>query len=332
MRLLKFNLYQGGNVGFFNNLMSLELGVGLSVLSNRFLLLSQPKHPVFNSDKGLNLFDFVDLFYPHGVGNFDDVQGELLPDLHSSRLVSANLLEFEEAPVLATCNDSTLGYYSYTLCYDPRVVYACNRLIAIKAPYRLLANSIVREIRKQHGPFASIHIRRADFLQDHEKANAVTVEEICHNIACHVPSRWLLLIHSDEREEQYFEPIIERWPRHLMIDAALFRGFFPDRMDAAEIGIISALIASESDVFLGTMCSTFTGHIQRWRLLNGKDGGFLYLYNQRPECLAFQDGRILESGTTGPTWERIEMPDDLKSICFWWREWPESVAPREDCC
>ncbi|MGC1563554.1 MAG: hypothetical protein WA820_27420, partial [Bradyrhizobium sp.] len=79
-------------------------------------------------------------------------------------------------------------------------------------------------------------------------------------------------------------------------------------------------------------CSTFTGHIQRWRLLNGKGGGFLYLYNQRPECLAFHDGRILESGTTGPTWERIEMPDDLKSICFWWREWPESVAPREDCC
>jgi hypothetical protein len=33
MRFLKFDIYGGGPVGFFNHLMSLELAVGLRVLS-----------------------------------------------------------------------------------------------------------------------------------------------------------------------------------------------------------------------------------------------------------------------------------------------------------
>jgi hypothetical protein len=331
MRFLKFDLYQGGNVGFFNNLMSLELAVGLSVLSRRNLLFEEPRYPIFNSDKGLRLFDLVDLFYPHEIGSYEGLDGELLPDLHSTRLLSADLFERKSAPVLSTCNDCTLGYYSYTLPHDPRVIYACNRLIAIREPYRRLASGIVREIHKQHGRFACIHVRRTDFLNDHENADTVTADEICHNMACHVPQDCFLLIHSDEQDEEYFRPILDIWPNHLMIDAALFRWFFPHRLDAAEIGIVSSLVATESDIFLGTMFSTFTGYIQRQRLLNGKQGGFLYLYNQRPGILSFQDGMILESGTSGPTWERIEMSEELKSICFWWREWPESVYSREEC-
>ncbi len=310
--------------------MSLELAVGLSVLSNRRLLFSEPRHRIFNSEKRLKLFDLVDLFYPHQIGRFGSLQGELLPDLHSRRLVPADFLERDDAPILATCNDSTLGYYSYTLPFDERVVYACNQLIVIKEQYRRLARWIAANLQKQHGRFASVHIRRADFLLDHDRSEAVTADEICHNIRCHVPPGCLLLIHSDEKDGEYFRPILDCFPNYLMIDAALFRELFPHTFDAAEIGLISALVAAESDIFLGTMFSTFTGYIQRRRLLNGKAGGFLYLYNQRPECLAFQDGRILETGMSGPTWERINMSDELKSIGFWWREWPESISSREE--
>jgi hypothetical protein len=330
MRFLKFDLYNGGHVGFFNNLMSLELAVGLSVLSNRRLLFSEPRHGIFNSEKRLKLFDLVDLFYPHQIGRFGSLQSEPLPDLHGARLVSADLLECNDAAIIATCNDSTLGYYSYTLPFDERVVYACNHLIVIKEQYRRLARCISGELRKQHGRFASVHIRRADFLRDHDQSAAVTADEICYNIRCHVPSGCLLVIHSDETDENYFRPILDCFPNHLMIDTALFRQQFPHTFDTAEIGLISALVAAESDIFLGTMFSTFTGYIQRRRLLNGKTGGFLYLYNQRPECLAFQDGRILETGTSGPTWERISMSDELKSICFWWREWPEAISNRQE--
>ena len=330
MRFLKFDLYQDGNVGFFNNLMSLELAVGLSVLSQRRLLLNRPQHPVFNSEKGLNVLDLVDLHFPHETGQFNALRGDLLPDLHHTRLVSADQFEGLTAPVLSTCNNSTLGYYSYTLPYDERVVYACNRLISIKEPYRLLAVRIVNELRRQYSAFACVHIRRTDFIADHDRTGTVSAEEILHSIHCHVPEDWLLVIHSDEKEKDYFRPILNCYPKHLLIDAALFREFFPDTLDAAEIGLISALIASESDMFLGTMFSTFTGCIQRRRLLNGKAGGFLYIYNQRPDVLAFQDGQILETGASGPTWERIGMSDELKSICFWWREWPEAVHLRQD--
>jgi hypothetical protein len=325
MRFLKFDLYEGGNVGFFNNLMSLELAVGLSALSNRRLLLNRPEHPIFNSENEHTILGLVDLFFPHQTGSFDGMRGEFLPDLHSTRIARADLTEYDRAPVLSTCNNHTLGYYSYVLPQDERITYACNHLIAAKEPYQRLASSIVKELQTRYGRFASVHIRRADFLDNHQQTEATSLEEIRHNIACHVPSGCFLLIHSDEKDGDYFAPILEAYPDHCLIDVALFHEFHPHALDSAEIGLVSALVACQSDIFLGTMFSTFTGYIQRRRLLSGKGGEFLYLYNQRPECLAFRDGRILESRTSGPTWERIEMSDELKSICFWWREWPESA-------
>jgi len=327
MRFLKFDIYEGGHVGFFNNLMSLELGVGLSVLSNRRLLLNVPPHPVFNSENEFNLLDLVELQFPHQAGCFAEMDGAPLPDLHCRRITADDLRQVDDRAVVSNCNSNTLGYYSYALPFDERVIYACNHLIAIKEPYRRAAATIANELRRLHGRFASVHIRRADFVNVHNQTSTVRVEEMRDNLRCHLPDDGFLLIHSDEMHEEYFAPILQAYPRHCLIDIALFRDFFPHTMDSSEIGIVSALIASESDVFLGTMFSTFTGFIQRKRLLNGKNGGFLYLYNQRPGDIGFCQGRILESRTDGPTWERIDMPEDLRSNCFWWREWPESVHP-----
>ncbi len=325
MRFLKFDIYEGGHVGFFNNLMSLELGVGLSVLSNRRLLLNAPPHPVFNSENEFNLLDLVDLQLPHQLGRFLEMDGVLLPDLHANRITSADLKRMNHQPVISSCNSNTLGYYSYALPFDERVIYACNHLIEIKEPYRRVAALIVNELRRKHGQYASAHIRRTDFLNVHNQTASVSPEELRDSLRCHLPPEGFLLIHSDEMHPEYFAPILEAFPHHCLIDVALFRDFFPHTMDSCEIGIVSALIASQSDVFLGTMFSTFTGFIHRWRLLNGKDSPFLYLYNQRPGEIPFRDGRILENGNSGPTWERIDMPEDLRSNCFWWREWPESV-------
>jgi hypothetical protein len=329
MRFLNYQLYRRGKVGFFNNLMSLELAVGLSILSNRRLLLNYPEFPVFNSDKQRTLFDLVELFHPHQTGDFSELKGALLPDLHVSQIAASDLATHDGAAVLATRNDSTLGYYSYVLPFDERIVYACNHLIAVKEEYRRTAVSIVNRLQRRHGKFASVHVRRSDFGRHYKRSETVTGEEILRTIRCHVPADCFLVIHSDERDRDYFSPILEAYPEHCLIDDALFREFYPKTLDAAEIGVVSALIASQSDIFLGTMFSTFTGYIQRRRLLNGKKGGFLYLYNQCPGGLAFEDGRIPESGTSGPTWERIAMSDELRSICFWWREWPESVYPQE---
>jgi hypothetical protein len=327
MHFLRFDLYNQGNVGFFNNLMSLELAAGLSVLSNRRLLLNTPEYPIFNSDKQMKILDLVDLFLPHQTGDFSGLDSELLPDLRFLRIGVPELVEFDDAEVLATCNDQTLGYYSYVLAPDERVTYACNRLIAVKEPYRRAALTIARELRQANGRFASVHIRRTDFIHDHEQSRATTADEILHNITIHVPLDDLLVIHSDEADQNYFQEILDTYPNHCLLDKVLFRAFYPETLDATELGLVSALVACHSDIFLGTMFSTFTGYIQRQRLLNGAKEEFLYIYNQRPEGLSFKDGRILENGMSGPTWDRIDMSDELKSICFWWREWPECAGP-----
>ncbi|HEV2579001.1 MAG TPA: hypothetical protein VGU25_17480 [Acidobacteriaceae bacterium] len=331
MRFLKFDIYEGGHVGFFNNLMSLELAIGLCVLSNRRLLLNTPLHSVFNSESGLTLLDLIDVAYPYQTGSFHEVESEYLPDLHAHQIGSGELQQLDRSAVISNCNSNTLGYYSYVLPSDPRVMFACNYLLTVKDAYRRTAAAIASYIRRTYGRFASVHIRRADFLRVHNRTAAVTPEELAQTICFHVPADCFLLIHSDEMDPAYFEPILACYPRNCLIDVALFREFFP-AMDSAEIGIVSALIASESEIFLGTMFSTFTGFIHRKRLLNGKNQAFLYLYNQRPDGIDFRDGRILENGSSGPTWERIAMPADLRSNCFWWREWPESVFSPMDSC
>lgn len=258
MRFLKFDLYEGGHVGVFNNLMSLELAVGLCVLSGRRLLLNEPPHAIFNSERSCRLLDLMDLCFPHQVGQFAQLRGELLPDLHSRQVGLDELWELHSAPVVATCNDRTLGYYSYTLPGDPRVVYACNQLIVVKERYRLAAAAIVNELRRRHGTFASIHVRRKDFLGDHERTGAVAVEEMLHNLSCHVSPDTFLVIHSDELEPEYFAPLLQVFEKHCLIDITLSREFCPNVLDSAELGLISALVASASDMFLGTMFSTFT--------------------------------------------------------------------------
>lgn len=328
MRFLKFDIYERGHVGFFNNLMSLELAVGLCVLSNRRLLLNTPLRPVFNSENGLTLLDLVDVAYPHQTGSFHELKSDHLPDLHAHQIGDLELQRLDHSAVISNCNSNTLGYYSYVLPFDPGVIFACNYLVAIKDAYRRSAAAIVGYLRRKYVGFSSVHIRRADFLNVHNRTGAVTQEELAHAICSHIPQDNFLVIHSDEMDSTYFEPIVASYPRSCLIDVALVRQFFPHRMDSAEIGIISALIAAESEIFLGTMFSTFTGYIHRRRLLNGKNGGFLYLYNQRPDGIDFRDGRIQENSGSGPTWERIAMPADLRSNCFWWREWPESVLAR----
>ena len=86
---------------------------------------------------------------------------------------------------------------------------ACNYLIAIREPYRRLASSIVKGLRDQHGEFASVHIRRMDFLNDYGQTELVSPEEIQYNMGCHIPRDCFLMIHSDEINVDYFAPILK---------------------------------------------------------------------------------------------------------------------------
>jgi hypothetical protein len=323
---LRFELYNQGNCGLFNILMSLELGVALSVLSSRTLLVHMPPYPLFNSEKRKFVFDLCDVRFPHEVDDFKNLRGALLPDLHSTRLQPLDWLQLEDAATISSRGYNTLGYYSYVLPYDERVVQSCNGAIQPNDRYHNEALAIVNELWRKYGnKFASVHVRRKDFIWNHHRARVVEMDEILYNIRCHVPQDYLLLIHSDETDARYFQELTEVYPSHWLIDKCLFQTHYPSTFDSAEIGFVSAIVASYSEIFLGTMLSTFTGYIQRKRILNGKSPDFLYIYNQRPGELEFRDGRIVEKRNYGHSWERFDMSDQLRSICFWWREWPEAV-------
>lgn len=84
------------------------------------------------------------------------------------------------------------------------------------------------------------------------------------------------------------------------------------------------LIASYSNDFIGTLFSTFTSYIQRYRMYKGLPEEFKFLFSQRDE-LTLSDYRMKESISHGEnSWNRTPIPTELKNICFWFREWKES--------
>ena len=85
----------------------------------------------------------------------------------------------------------------------------------------------------------------------------------------------LLLIHTDERDRQWFSPLLESEYRKILFCEDFIS---PHGLDGAESGLVSMMVASHSDDFIGTICSTFTSYINRMRMYNGKKEEFKFLF------------------------------------------------------
>jgi hypothetical protein len=260
-----------------------------------------------------------------------DVESAMFRDFANGRTELATLhgrfedidnVEFIERP---------LTFYSYFFFVpgpERAALYELMNRVRPKAAFTELADRVVQEL----GGFNAAHIRRTDILKGIPASREVLPRQIAENLAGVVPTDEPLLVCSEASSESaVFGPLLDTFAEvHFLTDVLTdqrWRGDFmslPSHDDHA-LGLVTQEVAAAADRFVGTIGSTFTGTIQRTRLLQDPSAPFLFVADYTPPGPQFDRCQFHEIAEGSFTWNRLgyNMSPD---VLGWFREWPESHA------
>ncbi len=251
------------------------------------------------------------------------------------------VLRVSETPLVPDSRDhrNNLGFYGYQFYLDDETrasVYRLLQRMQAKRPFAELAARVARDI----GPFNAVHLRRGDFKITYgvttlERKPREAIEAMDAIFSRGDP----LVIVTDERDDPFFDEIRLAYPRHYFIDWHILDHYgaqFAElpRTDGLSLAYLSQLVAAESKEFIGTMTSTFTALIHRYRGNRGKAEAFRFLWNELPEPgqpvergrHAVSNSIVLERGEMVETYEGPYSWNRVSQLLnpAWMREWPES--------
>lgn len=378
----RYLLYKDYESGFNNELMSLELAVGLAYLTKRKLVYygslgeykqlkpirggnfwNVPLHRkhIINNNNQPTIFDLLEELPIERIEYLDfsqKLQSNNLTINHSnlqlvnSVFVSNNtkidrkkLDNFAEGRTifqdseedilhLSSCN---LGYYSRFFYNPSSELYAVLEKIKLKKVYRNLALKIANSL----GNFNGVHIRLTDFKNCFPQEDKKYAEEIIVTLKNNFSSEELLVICTDESEnKEFFAPIIKEYKNCIFLDEFIVNEFGDDFQklpftDETTFGMICNLVMWNSQDFIGTPGSTYSGIIHRNWLRNKwqkkKNPALLefkYINSGFKEKQTnFKNGVYQKTKLGVFSWNRIDLPIPTETKS-WYREWPESVIPR----
>lgn len=233
----------------------------------------------------------------------------------------------------------TLGLYSYFAYLDDerrRAVVDLMRRVRPKQQYLDVADRIAASL----GSFNAIHIRRDDFVMNAlsreriTRAATISGQEIVANLSSRMGRDVPLVVCTDgSSREEIFGPIqkyfretifLDRYLRESPVARALMAEF--PRDNEAIDALITQLVASKAQVFAGTLFSTFTTLIHRFRAFDQGEINFLYCYNDfRVPLVRYERCEFLPVDDGSYTWNRIRYPVSPDAYS-WLREWPEAVG------
>ncbi len=337
MKELHSQVYYSGSIGMCNALMSVECAIVFGFSQGRKTYLYQSK-PLQHSQKYINdLFDFpsnvefvgqesieqsMKIGIPSFFGNILYTNTSPEDSFIANRSV-INMDSLSTIPSIYTNSDKNLAFYSNIFYFDNPTsngVYDhIKDQIKPKGKYEDIANEIIWSIWLRHGDYNSVHIRRGDKLQQGQPDIncGYMSERLSHSIA----EGDTLLVHTDESDKTFFAPLASKYNLLFIEDEIKEYG-----LDGAESGLVSILIASHATNFIGTLGSTFTSYIHRYRVYNGLKEDFKYLYPMFDAPLDMAGRMIKKDGFDNKkaTWSQMEMGSMLH-IAFWAREWPEFI-------
>ncbi len=389
MRHLSYTNYMSGNAGLSNGVMSIEIGVILAHLTNRFLVLEGNISPPANivsyngrvsNERPSRITDLIDLPVPWADSASVDLEGlealELTDhslgdvafyfpctlDLSSAQargfargrehwltvgedLDRFPVLRLSESPFVPGTDPSqprrrnNLCFYSYQFYLDAELRRSVHRLLENmrpKPPFADLAKRVAADL----GSFNAVHMRRGDFKVTYgvttlDRQPEDAIEALDQIFDRNDP----LVIVTDERDDPFFRPLTLAYPRHFFIDWHILDAYAADftqlpQQDSLSLAYLSQLVAAESKNFIGTMTSTFTSLIQRYRGNRGKHEPFRFLWNEIPatgvslqrgrhaisDCVGLDRGVMIEESEGPYSWNRVTQ----RINPAWMREWPES--------
>jgi SM-20-related protein len=256
--------------------------------------------------------------------------------------------ELREVPVLRYTGGpeyDALAFYSYFFYLDEpskRSVHALLRRLRPKAGLAQLAEKVAGELK----PFNAAHIRRGDFKETYGVTILDrTADHVIEALRPHFDPSDRLVILTDESSDPIFEGISRAYPNHVFLDHFILEKYRADFLDlpchdSVALAYLCQLVAAESQDFIGTMTSTYTALIQRYRGNQGKAEPFKFLWNEIPDedaeirrgqhkfgdCIPLEKGTMVEQGEGPYGWNRI----NPRLNPAWMREWPEAFLRPEN--
>lgn len=232
-----------------------------------------------------------------------------------------------------------LTFYSSFFYLAPPIRRAVHRMLRLMQP-KIHFKNFVDRIVKDLGAFNAVHFRRGDFKLTFGTTTLVrTPQEAIDALKAHFDTGDLLVIVTDEADDPFFHEIVKTYRNHVFIDHFIlekYRKEFLDlpHHDSTALAFLSQLVAAESQDFIGTMTSTFTSMIQRYRGNRGKPESFKFLWNELPDpadkvergshpvslCIPMNNGIMVEEHPGPYSWNRF----NSRINRAWQREWPES--------
>ncbi len=270
MHALVYHLYRHGHAGLSNLIMSAELGVVMSRLTDRLLVLEGNSTPLANivrygdtvrSAYPSRITDLIDLGVPWvdaGSINPDAVAPyELCPhpiwecvfyfpaslstESEDMRSFAGNRNIFVTAgedladvPALSVSGGpqhNTLGFYSY-LFYLDWSAQSLARDALRKMQAKAPYANFARRIAGDLGAFNAVHIRRGDFKQTEGVTTLLRQpEEAIRALDEQFKREDRLLVLTDEADDPFFEPIKTAFKDHIFIDHHILSNYSRDFLD-----------------------------------------------------------------------------------------------------
>jgi hypothetical protein len=337
MKKIFFQLYNP--CGLFNQITSVELGVGLSEITGRQLVwhnINNPPNAKFdgkrvaiysanyeynnrgnkielgvfpkitelmnwkNKEDNVFIDDIVDVF-SYDTDNIENLMRYYYSDKEN--------LEFSEGRNLLSLDNEkdwdirkTLGYYSRF--FDNRSKELNNAISSIR--FKEEYYQISERIAKSIGDFNGAHLR----LADHKPMINTTAESFNQGLSKMSGSLPIVL----STDEPHSDVIKNSDYRVLLLDRYILNNFYEDFKtlpfrEEVSFGIVNNLVMHHSKDFIGTPGSTYTGYIHR--NLNQKSNIGFKLFCE-------EDHKI----TGRYSWNGYTNKDTFTKQ--WWREWEES--------
>lgn len=348
-KYLHYNLYCNGNVGVCNLITSVENAIIIAALTNSKIKFygrecidrhsNDPHHP------NLKIFNLFDINVDYEIINSNNVDSNIpcipyntteqcvyyFEDKPTQEFLNGRTNTFDLSNLLfhsdiRTKDHHTLGFYSYLFYLNDKrkqqIINLIKKAITPKQKYIDICNSVLSTNNITN--FNCIHLRRGDFCY-HKNTNeypCFNVELWFDKLTKNYNKNETLLIATDHNDKEFFKLITDYYEKVYFINDLLDSYPICD----VEKGLVTMLIAAKSSQFIGTFQSTFTGIIQRYRMYNGFQETFRYLFSNNTGEEIDNKFHFVYNNPGKYTWNRINnITKNHSARSFHWkREWYES--------
>lgn len=279
-------LYEGTRTPIVFDLINLPKSLSYTINEEHHLSISK-------KEKCLELTDILGYYYRCKEGPNENKFSEGRKPIPSSETSDLHFEKF------------AFAFYSRFFFERPTELDQFFYELTFEKPYIDLAEKIAKSI----GKFKGMHIR----LTDHSNKYDTSPKNLENGQKYFVDANLPLIVSTDDKEKIKKETNI----KCTFVDDVITENFGNEFMklpyhNEVVFGLISLLVMSYAEEFVGTPGSTFSSYIHRLRINRGLDNNLYYI----PSGRACDNSKI-----TGPfSWNGFQMHPNTKS---WWQEWKE---------